>query len=94
MTGASIKRLRERLGASPSEFAALLGTSTPTVYRWEHCSASKIPPIGLAQRQLLLLIGAPSKADAARLMEALRAGGVRSAWAYLTRPYDLVKRGA
>jgi DNA-binding XRE family transcriptional regulator len=89
MTGTSIKRLRNRLGASHAEMAALLGTVQATIYRWEQ-SRGELPPIGLAQRQLLLLIGSPSKADAARLVGALRAGGVFAAWAYLTKPYNLM----
>lgn len=89
MTGTSIKRLRTRLGASPGEMASLLGVNLATVYKWEGVRG-ELPPIGLAQRQLLLLIGAPSKADASRLMQALRGGGVPAAWAYLTKPYNLM----
>lgn len=89
MTGTAIKRLRARLGASPAEMAALLGTTQPTVYKWEQ-TRGELPPIGLAQRQLLLLIGVPSKTDASRLMQALRGGGVPAAWAYLTKPYNLM----
>lgn len=91
MNGAAIKRLRARLGASPVELAALLGVTQPTVYRWESFRGA-VPPIGLAQRQLLLLIGLPKPPDAARIMEALRKSGVPAAWAYITSPFATVPR--
>ncbi|MDE2022234.1 MAG: hypothetical protein KGI71_04990 [Patescibacteria group bacterium] len=89
MTGTSIKRLRARLGATSAELATLLSVNIATVYKWES-TRGELPPIGLAQRQLLLLIGLPSREDASRLMGALRAGGWQAAWAYLTGPYNLV----
>lgn len=35
MTGAELRRRRRRLGLTQAEFAARLGTSPNTVYRWE-----------------------------------------------------------
>ena len=89
MTGTAIKKLRARLGATPGEMATLLATTQATVYRWEQ-QRGELPAIGLAQRQLLLLIGLPGKKDAERIVGAIRAGGARAAWAYLTAEFNLM----
>jgi DNA-binding XRE family transcriptional regulator len=89
LTGKEIKRLRKQLGASCAQLAEMLCIARQTVFRWEQTSG-KLPPIGLAQQQLLVLFGRPSKQDADRIMGALRAGGVPAVWAYLTGPFNLM----
>jgi transcriptional regulator with XRE-family HTH domain len=84
MTGAYVKNLRAALGLSPREFADLLATNLTTVYRWESLGAKELPTIGIAQRQLFVLIGTPTKADAQRIRLALQRHGWQTAWNYLT----------
>lgn len=83
VTGPEVAKLRARLGASPEEMASLLGITLATVYKWE-ARRGVLPALGHAQRRLLLLIAeAPSRE---RLMQTLRTGTWRAAWAYLTAP--------
>jgi DNA-binding XRE family transcriptional regulator len=86
MTGRHVRKLREALGLTTAEMGELLAVTHQTIYRWEACTGA-LPPIGLAQRTLLLLIGMPEAGskDAERIAKAVRTGGRLSAWAYLTR---------
>ena len=52
MAGAQIRALRQRLGLSQVELAAILGVSNVTVNRWEHDRA--LPQGGMSQRLLRL----------------------------------------
>ncbi len=86
MTGRRIRQLRATLDLSASEMGELLAVTHQTINRWEACPGP-LPPIGLAQRTLLLLIGTPrpGSQDVENIRSALRAGGRLAAWAYLTR---------
>ena len=53
-------RLRRKLGMTVAEFAAALGVSAATVYRWEAAPG----PLDLQQRPLMALVGLNAKAKA------------------------------
>ena len=95
MNGQYIRSLRATLGLSIKEMADLLAVDKSVVYRWE-ASRGQLPPIGLAQRQLLLLIGLPGPVDARRIRAAMKDAGRLAVWAYLTRGHlpDRARRTA
>jgi len=91
MTGRHIRKLRAALELTAGELGDLLAVTHQTINRWEACTGA-LPPIGMAQRTLLLLIGtpAPGSKDAERIRGSIRAGGRLAAWAYLTRSANLM----
>jgi transcriptional regulator with XRE-family HTH domain len=91
MTGRHIRKLRAALELTASQMGDLLAVTHQTINRWEACSGA-LPPIGMAQRTLLVLIGMPAQGskDAKRIAGAIRAGGRLAAWAYLTRASNLM----
>ena len=93
MTGRHVRRLREVLDLTTAEMGELLAVTHQTIYRWEGCTGA-LPPIGLAQRTLLLLIGMPEAGsdDAKHIARAVRVGGRKAAWAYLTRDFKVSAR--
>lgn len=58
ITAKEIRELRFKLGLSQSAFAAKLGVTKNTVWRWEQPGASHVPPNGLHEYGLRLLEGA------------------------------------
>jgi DNA-binding transcriptional regulator YiaG len=66
LTGADVRRIRERLKLTPEVFAAVVGASTSTVYRWE-ASTGPIAMHASRRRTLVLLRDDPKAA--ARLVE-------------------------
>lgn len=61
MSGQAIARLRQKYGLTRAEFAALLGVSAPTVFRWETGAAA---PSGVALSILCVMRGGSLKRKA------------------------------
>lgn len=73
MTGEEVANIRDRMGLDPFAFAAVLGVSVSTIYRWE---ATPVPEINPLQRDILAGLYAKKlgKRDGADLGDAVRKG--------------------
>lgn len=74
MTGNQIRRLREELELSATEFASLMGVQQSSVYRWESSANKRAVVEGFA-RQIFKLIGELKLKEKKVLVQKLRNGG-------------------
>lgn len=104
LTGSDVRRIRNAVEWATPEFAALLGVSGSTVYRWETREGGVVPIEPLQAQLLVALDAVMARADkraggaaAMRrdLTEALALGGtLRALHTLLAATYALTQRPA
>lgn len=74
MKGHQIRKLRESLDLTATEFAGLLSVQTSSIYRWESAGNRTAPVEGLARNVLELIRNLKLK-ERKRMVQRLKNGG-------------------